>query len=61
MITADNKPVRFLLVSGKPLKEPIAWYGPIVMNTQEELRQAFDEFQQGSFIKKTAAGAGKVQ
>ncbi len=52
MITADKKPVRFLLVSGKPLKEPIAWYGPIVMNTQEELRQAFDEFREGTFIKR---------
>ena len=48
--TAD-KPVRFLLVSGKPLKEPVAWRGPIVMNTQEELRVAFEEFQNGTFIK----------
>jgi len=44
-------PVRFLLVSGKPIREPIAWYGPIVMNTQDELRIAFDELQQGTFIK----------
>jgi len=43
--------MRFLLVSGQPLKEPIAWYGPIVMNTQEELRQAFEEYQNGTFIK----------
>jgi redox-sensitive bicupin YhaK (pirin superfamily) len=57
MITADKKPVRFLLVSGKPLKEPIAWHGPIVMNTQEELRQAFDEFQQGTFIKQKTTDA----
>ena len=44
--------IRFLLVSGKPLREPVAWYGPIVMNTQEELRQAFEELQQGTFIKR---------
>ena len=44
-------PVRFLLISGKPIGEPIAWYGPIVMNTQEELRVAFDELQRGTFIK----------
>ncbi|PIQ81500.1 MAG: hypothetical protein COV76_08490 [Candidatus Omnitrophica bacterium CG11_big_fil_rev_8_21_14_0_20_64_10] len=51
-VTTDEKPVRFLLVSGKPLKEPVAWYGPIVMNTKEELRQAFDEFSAGTFIKE---------
>jgi len=43
--------VRFLLVSGKPLKEPVAWHGPIVMNTQEELGTAFEECQNGTFIK----------
>lgn len=48
--TADSG-VRFLLVSGRPLGEPVAWYGPIVMNTQEELRLAFEEYQQGTFIK----------
>ncbi len=58
MVTADQKAVRFLLVSGKPLKEPIAWYGPIVMNTQEELKQAFEEFQEGTFIKNKAVDAG---
>jgi quercetin 2,3-dioxygenase len=43
--------VRFLLISGKPIKEPVAWYGPIVMNTQEELVVAFKEYQQGTFLK----------
>jgi redox-sensitive bicupin YhaK (pirin superfamily) len=51
-VTTKNKIVRFLLISGKPLKEPVAWYGPIVMNTQEELRKAFEEYQDGTFIKK---------
>ena len=46
-----DKPVRFLLISGRPLHEPVAWYGPIVMNTQEELRTAFEEFRAGTFIK----------
>lgn len=50
-VTADETPVRFLLVSGKPLREPVAWQGPIVMNTQEELRIAFTEYQNGTFIK----------
>ena len=54
-VTTDKAPVRFLLVSGKPLKEPVAWYGPIVMNTQQELETAFQEFQEGSFIKQGAA------
>ncbi|MFI4938446.1 MAG: pirin family protein [Candidatus Berkiellales bacterium] len=50
-INTDKHAVRFLLISGKPLKEPIAWYGPIVMNTQAELRDAFQEFQEGTFVK----------
>lgn len=50
-ITTHQQSVRFLLVSGKPLNEPIAWYGPIVMNTHEELRQAFKEYNDGTFIK----------
>jgi quercetin 2,3-dioxygenase len=51
-ITTADEPVRFLLISGKPLREPVAWYGPIVMNTEEELRVAFREYQDGTFIKK---------
>jgi len=51
LVTSDKTPVRFLLVSGKPLNEPVAWYGPIVMNTQQELETAFQEFQAGTFIK----------
>jgi redox-sensitive bicupin YhaK (pirin superfamily) len=47
----EEKPARFLLVSGKPIDEPVAWYGPVVMNTREELRIAFEEYQQGTFIK----------
>ena len=50
-ITTKDKAVRFLLISGKPLKEPVAWYGPIVMNTQSELRIAFEEYNNGTFIK----------
>jgi hypothetical protein len=50
-ISAKDEPLRFLLVSGKPIGEPVAWYGPIVMNTQEELRVAFDEYRSGTFIK----------
>ena len=50
-VTSDKSGVRFLLVSGKPIREPVAWYGPIVMNTQEELRVAFEEYQSGTFIK----------
>ena len=53
-IEAEDSPVRFLLVSGRPIGEPVAWYGPIVMNTQEELRIAFEEFEKGTFIKNRA-------
>jgi len=50
-IETGEKAVRFLLVSGKPLSEPVAWRGPIVMNTEEELQTAFREFKNGNFIK----------
>jgi len=50
-VDTQSDPVRFLLISGRPLREPIAWYGPIVMNTEEELRQAFNDLQNGTFIK----------
>jgi quercetin 2,3-dioxygenase len=51
-VQAGSNGIRFLLVSGKPLEEPVAWYGPIVMNTQEQLRQAFTELQEGTFLKE---------
>lgn len=51
VVTSDKQYVRFLLISGQPIKEPIAWYGPIVMNTQDELRTAFQEYQAGTFVK----------
>ena len=50
-VQAGEEGIRFLLVSGKPLEEPVAWRGPIVMNTQEQLRQAFDELQKGTFLR----------
>jgi redox-sensitive bicupin YhaK (pirin superfamily) len=51
-VQAGDEGIRFLLVSGKPLGEPVAWYGPIVMNTQEQLRQAFEDLKRGTFLKK---------
>ncbi|ABL64739.1 pirin family protein [Chlorobium phaeobacteroides] len=50
-VTTEDDPLRFLLISGMPLNEPIAWHGPIVMNTQAELRKAFEEYQNGTFIQ----------
>jgi redox-sensitive bicupin YhaK (pirin superfamily) len=50
-IEAGEDGIRFLLVSGKPLEEPVAWYGPIVMNTQAELQKAFEELQENTFLK----------
>jgi len=43
--------IRFLLVSGRPIDQPVAWYGPIVMNTQQELRKAFEELEEGTFLR----------
>jgi redox-sensitive bicupin YhaK (pirin superfamily) len=51
-VEAGENGIRFLLVSGKPLQEPVAWYGPIVMNTQEQLQQAYEELEKGTFLKK---------
>jgi redox-sensitive bicupin YhaK (pirin superfamily) len=53
-VQAGEDGIRFLLVSGKPLQEPVAWYGPIVMNTQAELQKAMRELRDGSFIKGKA-------
>ncbi len=52
VVQAGDEGIRFLLVSGKPLQEPVAWYGPIVMNTQEQLQQAFEELQEGTFLDR---------
>jgi hypothetical protein len=57
-VRASQEGVRFLFFSGRPFREPVAWGGPIVMNTKEELQQAFAEYQAGTFIKKgSASGA----
>ena len=50
-VQAGPEGIRFLLVSGKPIEEPVAWYGPVVMNTQQELQQAFQELRKGTFIR----------
>ena len=51
-VQAGEEGIRFLLVSGKPIEEPVAWYGPIVMNTEAELEQAYAELRNGTFIKQ---------
>ena len=51
VVQAGEEGIRFLLVSGRPIEEPVAWYGPIVMNTQEELADAFNELRNGTFIR----------
>ncbi|MEO0497371.1 MAG: pirin family protein [Pseudomonadota bacterium] len=53
-VQAGDEGIRFLLVSGTPIQEPVAWHGPIVMNTREELRTAMRELNSGTFIKKSA-------
>ena len=50
-VQAGEEGIRFLLVSGKPIEEPVAWYGPIVMNTQDQLREAISQLRDGTFIK----------
>jgi quercetin 2,3-dioxygenase len=51
VVQAGDEGIRFLLVSGKPIEEPVAWHGPIVMNTREEIRQAMEDLQRGTFIR----------
>jgi quercetin 2,3-dioxygenase len=53
-IQAGEEGIRFLLISGQPLGEPVAWYGPVVMNTQEELQHAFDQLDEGTFLRPDA-------
>ena len=53
-VTAGPNGIRFLLVSGAPIREPVAWHGPIVMNTRQELIQAVSELQKGTFIREGA-------
>jgi len=54
-VQAGSDGMRFLLVSGRPLKEPVAWHGPIVMNTRQELMQAMQDLQNGTFIREGSA------
>jgi redox-sensitive bicupin YhaK (pirin superfamily) len=61
VITESDAAARFLLVSGRPLREPVAWQGPIVMNTREELEIAFDEYRKGTFIRKNGAHPPSAQ
>ena len=58
-VQAGDHGIRFLLVSGKPIEEPVAWYGPIVMNTEAELRQAMAEMRAGTFIKTGSEPYGR--
>ena len=59
VVQAGEQGIRFLLVSGRPIEEPIAWAGPIVMNTEEELRQAWRELEDGTFIKTPVRRLGR--
>jgi redox-sensitive bicupin YhaK (pirin superfamily) len=52
VVSTENEGARFILITGQPIGEPVAWAGPIVMNTQEELRIAFQEYRDGTFVKK---------
>lgn len=52
VIRTENVSARFLLASGKPLREPIAWRGPVVMNSEEDLKRAFREIREGTFVRK---------
>ena len=56
VVQAGEQGIRFLLVSGRPLREPVAWHGPIVMNTREELMQAYRELQEGTFVEGGESG-----
>ncbi len=56
-IESADRPLRFLLISGRPLHEPVAWWGPIVMNTRREIEEAVEEYQNGTFVKKGTAPA----
>lgn len=55
VVTTMDEPVRFLFLSGRPIGEPVAWMGPVVMNTEEELHEAFKEYDAGTFTKHRAA------
>ncbi len=55
VVQAGDDGIRFLLVSGQPLREPVAWYGPVVMNTQAELRAAFRQLEEGTFLREDAS------
>jgi hypothetical protein len=59
VVQSGENGIRFLLVSGQPLREPVAWYGPIVMNTQDELRRAFDELERGTFLNHDRRSDGR--
>jgi len=60
-VAAGPRGCRYLLLSGRPLGEPVAWYGPIVMNTDEELETAFREYRDGTFVKVGAPEPGKTR
>jgi hypothetical protein len=53
-VSTGSETAKFMLIAGKPLNEPIAWYGPIVMNYKQELVKAYEELENGTFIKKSA-------